>query len=90
MTMWKKLERFFTRENSKDIAKKRLQFALMYDKLETTDDVMKNLQAEIIDVISKYFVIDKDSINLKIKKSDDLPALVVNTPILSARRRQVA
>ena len=79
-------------KSSKDVAKKRLQFALVYDQLEVNEDILKNLQQDIVNVISNYFIIDKDSLHLDIRKSDDLSddlsALVFNTPILSAKRKK--
>lgn len=83
------LRKLLGRENgSKNTAKKRLQFALVYDKLEVSDDILRNLQNDIVEVISKYFEIDKEALKLDIRKADDLSALVVNTPILSAKRRE--
>ena len=79
-------KKLFAKEKSKDTAKKRLKLALVYDKLEVSDDLISSLQQDIVDVISKYFIIDKDSINLDIKRSEDYSSLVLNTPILSARR----
>lgn len=76
------------KETSKDIAKKRLQFALVYDKLEISDELLECLQQDIINVISKYFEIDKDSLKLDIERQDKLSALVLNTPILSAKRKK--
>lgn len=73
--------------NSKDVAKKRLKFALIYDKLEVSDDMLKNLQQDIVAVISRYFEIDKDALTLDIHQADDLSALVFNTPILSAKHK---
>ncbi len=75
---------------SKDIAKKRLKFALVYDKLEVSDEMLNDLQSDIIAVISKYFEIDKSSLKLDIQRSDDLSALVFNTPIISAKRKTEA
>ena len=71
---------------SKDAAKKRLQFALVYDKLEINDTTLTNLQNDIVDVISKYFEIDKSSLQLEIKREKEISALVFNTPILCAKR----
>lgn len=79
------LRKFFGKGGSKDVAKKRLKFALIYDKLEVSEDIMKDLHRDIVAVISKYFEIDQDSLQLDIQRSDDLSALVVNSPILSAR-----
>jgi cell division topological specificity factor len=73
--------------NSKETAKKRLKFALVYDKLEISDDLLNDLQRDVVEVISKYFEIDTTAMKLDIKRSDDLSALVFNTPILSAKRR---
>ncbi len=84
-TMLKKL---LNKPDSKDIAKKRLKFALVYDKLEVKDDMLINLQQDLVEVISRYFEIDRESILLDIQRSDNCSALVFNTPILSAKRRQ--
>ena len=73
--------------NSKETAKKRLKFALVYDKLEISDDLLNDLQRDVVEVISRYFEIDTDAMKLDVKRSDDLSALVFNTPILSAKRR---
>ncbi|MCP4575038.1 MAG: cell division topological specificity factor MinE [Deltaproteobacteria bacterium] len=73
--------------NSKETAKKRLKFALVYDKLEISDDLLSDLQRDMVEVISRYFEIDTNAMKLDIKRSDDLSALVFNTPILSAKRR---
>ncbi|MBW1758906.1 MAG: cell division topological specificity factor MinE [Deltaproteobacteria bacterium] len=73
-------------DSSKDVAKKRLKFALVYDRLDVSDDVLENLQRDIVEVISRYFEIDKDGLSLDIRDSGDLSALVLNTPILSKRR----
>ena len=82
-------EKFLGKNNkSKDVAKKRLQFALVYDQMEVSEDILKNLQRDVVEVISRYFVIDENSIKLDIKRDKDASALVVNTPILRAMRRR--
>lgn len=73
---------------SKDTAKKRLQFSLIYDKLEVNDTTLTDLQNDIVAVISNYFEIDKDSLELKVKRDDDVSALVFNTPILHVKRKR--
>jgi cell division topological specificity factor len=83
------LKKLFNKtDKSKDVAKKRLKFALIYDKLEIRDDLLGDLQKDLIEVISRYFEIDKKSIVLDIQRSDECSALVFNTPILSAKRIQ--
>jgi cell division topological specificity factor len=73
--------------DSKDVAKKRLKFALIYDKLEVSDHILESLHRDIVEVISRYFEIDQDAFKLDIRRSDELSALVVNTPILGAKHR---
>lgn len=75
------------KNKSKDVAKRRLQFALVYDKLEVSDDTLENLQNDMIEVISRYFIIDKDTLKLDINHAEDTSALMVNIPILSTKRR---
>ncbi|MFZ5572336.1 MAG: cell division topological specificity factor MinE [Thermodesulfobacteriota bacterium] len=80
-------DRFIGKHKSKDIAKKRLQFALIYDKLDISEDILSNLQKDIIEVVSRYFIIDTKSLTLDIQREQNLSALVVNTPIIRAVRR---
>lgn len=75
---------------SKDTAKKRLQFSLIYDKLEVNDTTLTDLQKDIVAVISKYFEIDQSSVELKLKRDDNVSALVFNTPILQVKRKKVS
>ncbi|MBF0449876.1 MAG: cell division topological specificity factor MinE [Candidatus Magnetomorum sp.] len=71
--------------SSGGIAKKRLQFAIIYDKLEVSDNMLQALHQDILTVISKYFEIDRESLKIDIKPTDDLSSLVVNTHILRAK-----
>lgn len=84
------LKKLFGKEGSKEAAKKRLKLALVYDKLEVSDELISKLQRDIVEVISKYFIVDKKAIKLDIKRSDNFSSLTLNTPILSARRSQSA
>ncbi|MFH1152885.1 MAG: cell division topological specificity factor MinE [Pseudomonadota bacterium] len=72
---------------SKETAKKRLQFALVYDKLEVNDSTLSDLQKDIVEVILKYFEIDKDALQLEVQRDKDVSALVFNTPILNVKRK---
>jgi cell division topological specificity factor len=82
------IKKLFSKTDSKDTAKKRLQFAIVYDRLEVSDIMLKDMQNEIVDVISRYFVIEKDQLKLDITRDDDLSALMFNAPIVSAKARQ--
>ena len=82
------MKKLFSKNGSKETAKKRLRFAIVYDRLEVSDDILRNMQDEIVAVISRYFVIDRDQLKLDITRQDDLSALVFNTPIISAKGRR--
>ena len=82
------LRKFFGKSTSKNVAKKRLKLALIYDKLEVSDDILGNLRQDIMDVISRYFVIDKESLKLDIQRSNDLSALVLSTSIVKAKHEE--
>jgi cell division topological specificity factor len=80
------LEKFLGKNRSKDVAKKRLQFALIYDQIEVSEETLQDLQRDVVEVISRYFVIDEGSLKLDIRREKEASALVVNTPIVRAMR----
>jgi len=82
------LKKLMNKGDSKDIAKKRLKFALLTDKLEIRTDTMGNLQKDLVEVISRYFEIDKESIKIDIQRSEESSALIFNTPIIAAHRQR--
>ena len=81
------IKKLFNKNGSRETAKKRLQFALVYDRLEVSDDILKDMQRDIVAVVSRYFVIDQNQLKLDITRENDLSALIFNTPIISARSR---
>ena len=81
------MKKFLRKNGSKETAKKRLQFTLVYDRLGVSDDTLKDMKNEIVDVISRYFVIDRDKLELDITREKDLSALMFNTPIISTKNR---
>ena len=82
------IKKLIGHKSSKNTAKKRLQFTLVYDKLEMNDNILNELQSDIINVISRYFKIDKKSLRLKVKHDKNMSALVFNTPILCVKREK--
>jgi cell division topological specificity factor len=75
------------KKGSKEVAKTRLCFALIYDKLDVSSEILADLQREIVEVISKYFEVDRKEVKLNIRRKDDL-SLVLKTPIGAAKRRE--
>jgi cell division topological specificity factor len=79
------LRRFMGKGGSNEVAKKRLRFALICDKLEVSQEILGDLQRDIVEVISRYFEIDRDAVKLDIHRSEDL-SLEFKTPIRAAKR----
>ncbi|MCG8473112.1 MAG: cell division topological specificity factor MinE [Desulfobacterales bacterium] len=73
--------------SSSDVARRRLKVALVCDSLEVSDEILENMKTDILEVITRYFEIDRSGFTLDIDKTDDYSALVMNTPILSALRK---
>lgn len=90
-------DRFWPRDNSsksfappesaKNIAKNRLQFLLVHDRVFLSPGQMESLKRDIFDVIAKYVEIDNDNIQIDLKPLPDSRqmALVSNVPILKVK-----
>ncbi len=81
-------KRFSNSSSPRNEAKKRLQVSLVYDKLEVNNVTLGKLQKDIVDVISRYFEIDKDALELDVKTEGNVSALVLNTPILQVTHKK--
>ena len=73
--------------NSKDIAKERLQLLLIHDRANVSPQFLEMIKGEIMNVISDYIEIDESGLEFKLtrtKRDGDnstVPALVANIPI---------
>ena len=86
------INKFFKKENSKDIAKERLKLVLVHDRSNVSPEVLDKLRAEIIDVISKYIEIDKEAMEIQLTKTQNedgdrlMPTLMANIPIKKVKK----
>lgn len=77
----------FKKKNSGDVAKDRLKLLLVSDRANCSPDVMEMIKNDIINVISKYMVIDTDALDIQITQTESdsnngsVPALFANIPI---------
>lgn len=80
-----KIFQFFRRKNSGSIAKDRLKLLLVSDRANCSPEVMGMIKNDIVNIISKYMDIDRDGIEIKIKKTKTAngvsPVLFANIPI---------
>lgn len=80
-------DRFFGNASNKSgtIAKERLQFVLVQDRIKLPPDILDQMRDEIITVISKYVDIDQDGIDISVTKVASQSCLVANIPILRSK-----
>ncbi|MFW5885436.1 MULTISPECIES: cell division topological specificity factor MinE [Halanaerobium] len=72
-------------KKSKSVAKERLQFVLVQDRVKLTPDEMDAMRDELIGVLSKYIDVDSQKIEMDVKREDDMTALVANFPLKGSK-----
>ena len=84
--MFRLLE-FLTKKNSGTIAKKRLQFVLIADRVGCTPEILEMIKDDMIKAISKYMEIDTTGLEMRITqmeeqgKAEKIPVLYVSVPV---------
>ncbi len=75
------------KRNSGVIAKKRLQFVLIADRVGCTAEILEMIKNDMIKAISKYMEIDTSGIEMKVthvndkEVSEKFPVLYVSMPV---------
>jgi len=75
-------------ENTSECAASRLQVILMHDRTKLDPLIMNKMREELIDVFSKYVVIDKEELEIGLKQEGDAAALMLNIPIVRAKTEE--
>ena len=75
---------FRTKPASASLAKSRLQLILAKERIGISEDQMFRLKKELCVVISKYFEIDQNCLEIEVMTKDGQPELNVNTPVATA------
>ena len=83
--MLESLLSMFKKEKSGKVAKRRLQMVLIQDRASVSPEVMEKLRDDIIQVISKYMVINKSDMEISLENVEDSVALVANIPVQNMR-----
>ena len=82
-----RLIEFLTKKNSGTIAKRRLQFVLIADRIGCTQEILEMIKDDMIKAISKYMEIDTTGLEIKVtqmKEREGLeksPVLYVSVPV---------
>jgi cell division topological specificity factor len=64
----------------------RLQMVLIQDRQSVAPELMQNLKHDILEVIDRYVIIEKDSIDVNLTVSDKVTTLIATVPIRNLRR----
>ena len=75
------LLKIFSKEKSGKVAKRRLQMVLIQDRASVSPEMINQLRDDIIQVISKYMVINQSDMEITLENVDDSVALVANIPV---------
>lgn len=73
-------------KKSKNVAKNRLHFVLVQDRAGLTNEEMALFKKEILQVIEKYFVVDKQAFDIAYKRDTDTTTLIINSPVIVNRK----
>lgn len=86
--MFEMIQRMFGKEphGSKNIAKERLRFVLVHDRVNTSPQFMEVLKDDMIKVISNYMEINEKEMEVSLSTSKSSVALVANIPINRMKR----
>ena len=87
--LYNKVLEFFTKaeekEDTKNIARNRLKLVLMQDRTNLNPQLLERLRGEMIELLSKYVVIDKDLLELNFTPEDEQLALMLSIPVIRAK-----
>lgn len=79
------LSRLFGRTGVKgtgNLAKERLQFVLIHDRINLPPEKMEEMKREVLAVIAKYVTIDTDNVDIALQNRDRLNLLVAEVPFV--------
>jgi cell division topological specificity factor len=63
----------------------RLKLVLMHDRTQLSPGILEAMRDELVEVISKYVVIDKEALDLSLESESSTIALVANIPVIRSR-----
>ena len=75
------LENSDLEEATKETAVKRLQLVLIQDRLDLPADEMEAMKREILEVVSRYLVVEDEFMEFEIRQLDELVVLVANIEV---------
>ncbi len=73
-------------KGSKDVAKERLRFVLVHDRVNNSPQFMEVLKDDMIKVISNYMEINEKEMEVNLTTTKSSVALVANIPVNRLKR----
>lgn len=70
-------------KNTASIAKERLQIIVSHERVATQNNVdfLPRLEKELVEVITRYFPIDRDLVKVQLAQTGDLSVLELNVTL---------
>ncbi len=69
------------RQSSSEIARQRLRLVLIQDRIELSPEKMEQMKQEILEVVSRYMVVEDDFIEFEVRRLEELIMLVSNIEV---------
>jgi cell division topological specificity factor MinE len=73
---------FFKNRFSDKTAKNRLQMILVQDRSGLSSSEMEYFRRDLIEVLERYFVLERKTLEIDWQRNDNCTALVINTPVV--------
>lgn len=70
---------------SKSVAKDRLRLVLVHDRSMLPPETLDALRADLIEVVSRYFEVDRATLSMDVHRTRGSWALMVSLPLRRAR-----
>lgn len=83
------VSRLFGGKLSKNTAKNRLQMVLVQDRSGLNAAEMDNFRRDLLEVISRYFSLERKNLDIEWQRTDSTTALIINTPVVGRLREQI-
>ena len=89
--MFENISRWLRRDKgSKTTVKNRLQLILIQDRTGVAPEILDALRDDMFNVISKYFIVNEEDVEMSLESDEDSVALVANVPVLKMKRQTVS
>lgn len=78
---------FGRRPKSSSIARQRLRLVISQDRFDVDEESMRNLQVELMQVLSKHFDFQMDAVRMSLKQRGDSYVLTADFPNVNANKQ---